>query len=90
VAGPLRLALPSMSATAGNRAWAPLRMASVLIVTAAAAVGADEPTVPSAEMRRVYEAARTPYTYGIVLRPEEGSVVDCPSVFRHAGTWYML
>jgi alpha-L-fucosidase 2 len=58
-------------------------------VAAAQTPGADT-AVPAAEMQRVYEAAKTPYKYGIVLRPEPGSVVDCPSVFRHGDKWYML
>jgi alpha-L-fucosidase 2 len=53
-------------------------------------VALDDAPVPEAQMQRVFEAARTPYKYGIVLRPEAGSVVDCPSVFRHGDKWYML
>jgi predicted GH43/DUF377 family glycosyl hydrolase len=41
-------------------------------------------------MQRVFEAARTPHKYGIVLRPPTGTMYDCPSVFRHRGRWYML
>ena len=41
-------------------------------------------------MRGVYEAVKTPYKYGVVLRPGEGESVDCPNVFRHGGRWYML
>jgi predicted GH43/DUF377 family glycosyl hydrolase len=42
------------------------------------------------EMGRVYEAVRTPFKHGPVVRGEEGKPVDCPSVFRHAGRWYMM
>ena len=41
-------------------------------------------------MARVYAQVRTPYKYGIVIRGEEGKAVDCPSVFRHRGKWYMM
>lgn len=41
-------------------------------------------------MQRVYEEAKTPYKYGVILAGERGAKVDCPSVFRHGETWYML
>jgi len=47
--------------------------------------------VPDAVLQRVYETVKTPYKYGIVLRPEEKSEsLDCPNVFRHGNRWYML
>ena len=46
--------------------------------------------VPPAEMQRVYNAAKTPYKYGIVLRPPPGGVVDCPSIFRFGNRWCMV
>ncbi len=46
--------------------------------------------VSALRMRRIYEEARTPYKYGVVLRGEDGALVDCPSVFRHGGRWYMV
>jgi predicted GH43/DUF377 family glycosyl hydrolase len=46
--------------------------------------------VELATMERIYEEVNTPYKYGIVLRAPEGKEwVDCPSVFRHGGKWYM-
>lgn len=42
------------------------------------------------EMRRVYEKARTPYKYGLVIAPESNDrKIDCPTVFREGDTWYM-
>lgn len=42
-------------------------------------------------MEQVYAQARTPHKLGIVLRAEGAQeLVDCPSVFRHAGRWYMM
>lgn len=41
-------------------------------------------------MTRVYNEVKTPFKYGIVIRGEEGDAVDCPSVFRHDGKWYMV
>jgi len=41
-------------------------------------------------MQRVYEEARTPFKYGVVLKGEDGKKLDCPSVFRHGDRWYMI
>ena len=41
-------------------------------------------------MQQIYEQIKTPYKYGIILKGEEGKKVDCPSVFRHGGMWYMM
>ncbi len=50
-----------------------------------------EGAVPdAARMRQIYEEVKTPFKYGVVLRGEEGAPVDCPSVFRHGGRWYMV
>lgn len=46
--------------------------------------------VTQAEMAQVYEAARTPYKYGLVISPSSTrEQIDCPSVFRKDGQWYM-
>ncbi len=42
------------------------------------------------EMQRVYDEVKTPFKYGIVLRPDENESVDCPNVFWHGGKWYMV
>jgi len=41
-------------------------------------------------MEQVYETVKTPYKYGVVLKGEEGELVDCPNIFRHKGKWYMM
>ena len=46
--------------------------------------------VPAETMVRIYEEVKTPYKYGIVLRGEEGEMVDCPNIFRHGDRWYMM
>lgn len=46
--------------------------------------------VPPAEMQRVYDEVKTPFKYGIILRPAEHQSVDCPSVFRFGDKWYMV
>ena len=51
---------------------------------------AVQTTVSQKEMRKVYEAARTPYKYGLVVAPESNSrKIDCPTVFREGDSWYM-
>lgn len=42
------------------------------------------------EMQTIYEEVKTPYKYGIILRPEEGEMLDCPNVFRYENSWYMI
>ncbi|MGC4033083.1 MAG: hypothetical protein QM754_15370 [Tepidisphaeraceae bacterium] len=43
------------------------------------------------EMQRVFDEVKTPFKYGVVLRPPtDKTYYDCPSVFRHKGRWYML
>jgi hypothetical protein len=41
-------------------------------------------------MQRDYDAVKTPFKYGIVLRGRAEELIDCPSVFRHAGRWHMI
>ena len=46
--------------------------------------------VTQSEMKAVYEAARTPYKYGMVVAPTDNyHKIDCPTVFQKAGKWYM-
>ncbi|MFA6126861.1 MAG: hypothetical protein WC699_06115 [Bacteroidales bacterium] len=41
-------------------------------------------------MKDIYQEVKTPYKYGVVIRGDGGNPVDCPSVFRHNGKWYMV
>jgi len=41
-------------------------------------------------MQKIYEEIKTPYKCGIILKGEKGRKIDCPSVFRHGDTWYMM
>ncbi len=46
--------------------------------------------VSQKQMQRIYEAARTPYKYGMVVAPQDNNhKFDCPTVFRKDSTWYM-
>ena len=52
---------------------------------------AEQPAaVAPEEMQRVFDEVKTPHKYGVILRGDEGNAVDCPSVFRHAGAWFMV
>ena len=42
------------------------------------------------QMQQVYEEVKTPFKYGIVIRGEEGQLVDCASIFRKNRKWYMV
>lgn len=53
-------------------------------------VMAGAQAVPREAMERIYKEIRTPHKQGIILRPEEGEMIDCPSVFRHENRWYMM
>ncbi len=73
---------------------------SLCVLIAAVAVAAERAVidlpqqaarpVPQSVMQGIYDEVKTPFKYGIVLKPEAGQKVDCPSVFRHGDKWYML
>jgi beta-galactosidase len=47
-------------------------------------------TVPQEVMQRVYNEVKTPYKYGLVVAPVDNyHKIDCPTVFREKGKWYM-
>lgn len=46
--------------------------------------------VSQADLQRVYDEVKTPYKYGVVLRPDAGALVDCPTVFRYHDRWFMV
>ncbi|MDT3404532.1 putative GH43/DUF377 family glycosyl hydrolase [Mucilaginibacter terrae] len=46
--------------------------------------------VPESVMNDIYEKIKTPHKYGLALVPVENSKkMDCPTVFRKNGQWYM-
>ena len=50
----------------------------------------EQNKVSDAVMQKVYNEVKTPYKYGLALVPTENSKkMDCPSVFRKGGQWYM-
>lgn len=60
-------------------------------MTTAADAHLDAAAAVSTEaMRHIYEEVKTPHKHGIILRGDEGKLVDCPSVFRFNNAWFML
>lgn len=89
------LLLLLMSAMGASPAGAPATVAAppreraaVIPIPDARRAAARE--VPDAVMERVYDEVKTPFKYGVILRPGERESVDCPNVFRHGDRWYML
>ncbi|MEI8086661.1 MAG: hypothetical protein WCG93_10645, partial [Paludibacter sp.] len=49
-----------------------------------------QPVVPQSKMAEIYEQVKTPYKYGLAIAPTTNNYkVDCPTVFRKDGKWYM-
>ncbi len=55
----------------------------------AVAAGSGD-AIAAADLARVYEEVKTPFKYGVVLKGPGEHAVDCPSVYRHAGRWWMM
>jgi predicted GH43/DUF377 family glycosyl hydrolase len=50
----------------------------------------SDTVVPESVMKEVYDAVKTPYKYGVVLKdPDTTKMVDSPTVFRQDDTWFM-
>jgi predicted GH43/DUF377 family glycosyl hydrolase len=69
-----------------------LRALAVACVWLAAGVCAAVPaSVSDADMQRVYDQAKSPHKFGVVLQPSnKDELLDCPNVFRCGDKWYML
>ena len=52
--------------------------------------GGKRVDVPKEVMNEIYGKIRTPFQYGVILKGDSGKKIDCPSVFRHGGNWYMI
>jgi len=58
-------------------------------------LGCSQKSLPTSvskeKMQAVYEQIKTPYKYGIVIRPpHKKMLVDSPSVFKNGDKWYMF
>ena len=75
----------TVSNAASQDAAAPIKSAIVPV-----SVPQPGRSVPQVEMERIYEEVKTPFKYGVVLRPGENESVDCPNVFRQGDKWFMI
>lgn len=49
-----------------------------------------QPVVPQERMEQIFEEAKTPYKYGLVVAPADNyHKIDCPTVFRQGDKWLM-
>ena len=47
--------------------------------------------VDSSALHQIYDVVKTPFKYGVVIRgADTNELVDCPSIFRSGGHWYMM
>lgn len=79
---------------------APFRLLLCLLVPLAAGAGERPAPVPfstakprlvsTARLTEIHDTIATPHKFGVVLRGEPGELIDCPTVFRHDGRWFMV
>ena len=69
-----------------------IKLVSVVAISVILSCCGQKPKVVSQEkMQSVYEQIKTPYKYGVVVRPpQKDMLVDSPSVFQKDGKWFML
>ncbi|MDQ8179136.1 glycosyl hydrolase [Pelagicoccus sp. SDUM812005] len=72
------------------RCEVPGRSPARVVIPFPEALKSDSQPVPAAVMQEIYEEAKTPFKYGVVLAGGEGELLDCPNVFRHGDKWYMM
>ena len=42
------------------------------------------------DLQSIYEEVKTPFKAGMVLVPDDGEMLDNPTVFRHGNAWFMM
>jgi predicted GH43/DUF377 family glycosyl hydrolase len=67
-----------------------LSLSAVAGTCGGAAADPSESVVSPSEMQRVYDEVKTPFKYGVVLRPCAHESIDCPNVFRFRDKWYLV
>ncbi len=66
------------------------KLGLLLAVIASALTATAQRHVSQERMAQVYEEAKTPYKYGMVIAPTDNKhKIDCPTVFREGDKWYM-
>ena len=67
-----------------------MKKTSLLALMIIATSVAISQTVEPSRMQAIYEAASTPWKYGLVVAPQSNYLkYDCPTVFREGGRWCM-
>ncbi len=62
----------------------------IFLLCCLSAISLSAQVVDHQRMERIYEEAKTPYKYGLVIAPQDNKhKYDCPSVFREKDKWYM-
>ena len=62
----------------------------LLLISFVSLTAVAQREVTQERMAEIFEQAKTPYKYGMVLAPETNNYkIDCPTVFRHNDKWYM-
>ncbi len=77
-----------------KRLYFVLAICAAFTITATAARRKSVPikhkVVSQTEMQKIYDNAKTPYKYGLVVAPQDnGHKIDCPTVFSKDGKWFM-
>lgn len=74
-----------------NRSKTYLPIALLLIgIFSACSSGNKKREITDEVMQEIYEEIKTPHKYGLVMVPPHDSLkMDCPSVFKKGGKWYM-
>jgi predicted GH43/DUF377 family glycosyl hydrolase len=71
--------------------FTPLLLAALVSISGCAAPQSPARAVDAAAMQRVFDEVKTPFKYGVVVRgADTNELVDCPSVFRSGGHWFMM
>ncbi len=64
---------------------------AAFVALGAVVAGKAAESVSPEVMNRVFAEVRTPHKYGIVVRGDSPrQMVDCPSIFRHGQSWFMM
>ncbi len=62
----------------------------IFLLCCLSAISLSAQVVDHQRMERIYEEAKTPYKYGLVIAPQDNKhKYDCPTVFREKDKWYM-
>lgn len=69
-----------------------LSVFTLYVIRAPSIVGDDavRAVVPHDVLQKVYDEVKAPFKYGVVIPREGEEWIDCPSVYRFGGHWFMM